>query len=375
MDGRTIGILGGGQLGRMLALAGYPLGLRFRFFDPSEEAAAGHLAPLVSAPLDDTEALARYADGLSCVTYEWESVPVEAPRFLSGLLPVHPSPDALATAQDRLVEKRFFEGQGVPVPPFAPVDTREELEAALATVGYPAVLKTRRLGYDGKGQAVLRSPADTDAAWAALGGVPLILEGFVAFEREVSLIAVRSVAGETAFYPVVENHHRGGILRLSLAPAPALTADLQAQAEEYGLSLLDALGYVGVLAVEFFQCGGRLLANEMAPRVHNSGHWTIEGAETSQFENHLRAILGLPLGPTAPVGASAMVNLIGEAPDVEAVLRIPGAHLHLYGKSPAPGRKIGHVTLRAESAEAVQDLLERLDVHLELPGAGGRNRR
>jgi 5-(carboxyamino)imidazole ribonucleotide synthase len=221
------------------------------------------------------------------------------------------------------------------------------------------VLKTRRYGYDGKGQVILRRPDDVTHAWEKLGGVPLILEGFVPFEREVSLLAVRGRAGEVAFYPLVENHHEEGMLRLSLAPAPGLTPELQAEAEGHGRRVLGALDYVGVLAIEFFQVHarrgrggrdggpGRLLANEMAPRVHNSGHWTIEGAETSQFENHLRAVLGLPLGGTAAAGHSAMVNLIGTVPDPAPLLAVPGLHLHLYGKAPRPGRKLGHLTLRA----------------------------
>jgi 5-(carboxyamino)imidazole ribonucleotide synthase len=350
----TVGILGGGQLGRMLALAGYPLGLRFRFLDPSPEAPAGHLGELISAYYDSPETLARFASGLEVITYEWENVPLEAVRFLEQRAPVYPPARALAAGQDRLEEKEFFRSLGIPTPPFAPVNTREELDAARAWLGLPAVLKTRRLGYDGKGQVVLRDGADVERAWRALGSVPLILEGWVPFEREVSLLAARGKGGETAFYPLVENHHPGGILGLSLAPAPGLTRELQALAEGYARAVLETLEYVGVLAIEFFQAGGRLLANEMAPRVHNSGHWTIEGAETSQFENHLRAVLGLPLGSTAPVGYSAMLNLIGETPAPEAVLRVPGAHLHLYGKTARPGRKLGHLTLRCDHPETLE---------------------
>ncbi len=227
-------------------------------------------------------------------------------------------------------------------------------------IGLPAVLKTRRFGYDGKGQMVLRTEADLPPAWDALGRQPLIVEGFVAFEREVSILAVRGRHGETAFYPLVENHHAEGILRLSLAPAPSLTRELQAQAQDYAARVLEALDYVGVLAIEFFERAGQLYANEMAPRVHNSGHWTIEGAETSQFENHLRAVLGLPLGSTVARGHSAMLNLIGVTPDPAAILAVPQAHLHLYGKSARPGRKLGHVTLRAESASALENGLAQL---------------
>jgi 5-(carboxyamino)imidazole ribonucleotide synthase len=348
-----IGILGGGQLGRMLALAGYPLGLRFRFLDPSPAAPAGHLAELVVGGYDDRPTLDAFAAGLDVVTYEFESVPATAVRHLAERLPVYPPPAALEAAQERLREKTCFRDLGIPTAPFATVDGRADLETALARIGLPAVLKTRRFGYDGKGQQVVRTPADAAHAFAALAGVPLILEGFIPFRRELSILAVRGRGGATAFYPLVENHHQGGILRLSLAPAPDLAAGLQALAEDYARRVLEALDYVGVLAIEFFEHEGRLLANEMAPRVHNSGHWTIEGAATSQFANHLRAVAGWPLGETAAAGRSALVNLIGAVPPTEAVLAVPGAHLHLYGKAPAPGRKLGHVTLRDYAPEAL----------------------
>src|SRR5262249_6768599 len=349
---KNIGILGAGQLGRMLALAGYPLGLRFRFLDPAVEAPGEGLGERGAGGYEDLEALQQFAAGLDLVTYEFENVPVATAHFLEQRLPVLPPPAALEAAQDRVTEKTFFQKAGLATVPFEAVDGRDDLAGAVERIGLPAVLKTRRYGYDGKGQGVLHRQDDVTHAWEKLGGVPLILEGFVAFEREVSLLAVRGRGGETAFYPLVENHHREGMLRLSLAPAPGLTAELQSEAEELGRRVLEALGYIGVLAVEFFQVAGRrgrgtresgsarLLANEMAPRVHNSGHWTIEGAETSQFENHLRAVLGLPLGSTACAGHSAMVNLIGTLPDRATVLAIPGLHLHLYGKSPRPGRKL-----------------------------------
>lgn len=355
-----IGILGGGQLGRMLALAGYPLGLTFRFLDPSPEACAGQVGELLVGPFQDKDLLARFAQGLDLVTYEFENVPVEAARFLEGLLPVYPPSRALEVAQDRLLEKRFFQDLGVPTPPFHPVDGLPELEEGLGRVGLPALLKTRRGGYDGKGQALVRSWAEAEGAFRALGGSGLILEGYVPFDREVSLLAVRGLRGEVAFYPLVESRHQGGILRLSLAPAPQASQALQEKAEGYARRALEALGYVGVLALEFFQVGGELLFNEMAPRVHNSGHWTIEGAETSQFQNHLRAFLGLPLGSTAPRGHSAMVNLIGLRPDFREVLKIPGAHLHWYGKAVRPRRKVGHITLRRDSPEALQEALPLL---------------
>lgn len=352
----TVGILGAGQLGRMLALAGYPLGMRFRFLDPTPSAPAGKLAQQVVAQYDDAAALHRFADGLSVVTYEFENVPETAAAYLADTVPVYPPPAALKTAQDRLEEKTLFRSLGIPTPAFWTVNTLPELEQALGEIGFPAVLKTRRLGYDGKGQVVLHGAEQVLPAWQALGSIPLILESYVPFERELSVLALRGRDGQTVFYPLVENHHREGILRLSLAPAPDLDPGLQKQAEIYARRVMEALDYVGVLCIELFERAGELLANEMAPRVHNSGHWTIEGAETSQFENHLRAILGLPLGSTRVQGVRAMVNLIGRLPETEQVLS-QGAALHLYDKSPRPGRKIGHITLLAEDAAGLAQKL------------------
>jgi 5-(carboxyamino)imidazole ribonucleotide synthase len=346
-------MMGGGQLGRMLALAGYPLGLRFRTLDLSSEAVAGHLTELMVADFNDTDALKRFARGLDLVTYEFENVPVDSARFLNRRVPVFPPPEALEAAQDRVTEKSFFARLNIPTPPFIAVDSWDDLKAALNEIGLPAVLKTRRFGYDGKGQFVLRRTEDISLAWQSLSGVPLILEGFVPFTREVSILGVRGRNGETAFYPLVENHHHDGILRLSLCPAPQAGSELQREAEDYARRALEALNYVGVLAIEFFEHDAHLIANEMAPRVHNSGHWTIEGAETSQFENHLRAITGMPLGSTALLGHAAMVNLIGTTPDRSAVLALADTHLHLYGKAPRPHRKLGHITIRARDAESL----------------------
>ncbi|HXJ15172.1 MAG TPA: 5-(carboxyamino)imidazole ribonucleotide synthase [Candidatus Limnocylindrales bacterium] len=356
----TIGILGGGQLGYMLALAGYPLGLHFRFLDPSPEAPVGRIANRVTADFNDEPALEKFSHGLQVVTYEFENVPVAAAKFLGKRVPVYPAAAALEEAQDRLREKRLFRRLEIPTTEFAEIAKREELGAAVKQVGLPAMLKTCRMGYDGKGQWLLRTAEDVEKARPELPEVPLILEKFVPFARELSILGVRGRGGEVAFYPLIENHHRGGILRLSLAPAPNLAASLQQEAERAARRVLESLDYVGVLCIEFFEMDGRLLANEMAPRVHNSGHWTIEGAVTSQFENHLRAILGMPLGSTAAVGVSAMINLIGEIPESAEVLNVSNAHLHLYGKEPRAGRKLGHVTLRADQFDKLQQRMGAL---------------
>ena len=363
----TIGILGGGQLGYMLALAGYPLGLHFRFLDPSPEAPVGRIAHRVTADYLDEPALEKFAHGLEVVTYEFENVPVNAARFLSERAPVYPPMLALEEAQNRQREKRLFQKLGIPTADFADIEKREDLDEGIKRIGLPAILKTSRMGYDGKGQWQLRTREDVEKARPNLPDVPMILEKFVPFERELSLIGIRGRTGETAFYPLVENHHRDGILRLSLAPAPNLTDSLQQLAEASMKKVLEELQYVGVLCIEFFQMQGKLLANEMAPRVHNSGHWTIEGAETSQFENHLRAILGLPLGSTATEGHSAMVNLIAEVPKPGEVLAVRNAHLHLYGKEPREGRKVGHVTVRAETPEMLQQKFRELPAFFKRP--------
>ncbi len=356
----VIGVLGAGQLGRMLALAGYPLGLRFAFLDENADAPAGHLGDLTVARWTDGAALDAFADAVDLVTYEFENVPVAAAERLAAHVPVFPPPRALDVAQDRMKEKNLFKDLGIETAPFAPVDTRDDLDRAVDAIGLPAVLKTRTEGYDGKGQKTLRHRDDLDPAFAAIGGRPLVLEGFIPFERELSILAVRSRTGETASWPLVENVHREGMLRLSTAPALRAGGALGEEAASIAAKTLEALDYVGVLAIEMFQHQGRLLANEMAPRVHNSGHWTIEGAKTSQFENHLRAVLGLPLGGTEAIGVSAMVNLIGETPDPAMVLGIDGAHLHLYGKPVRPGRKLGHVTLVEAERPALHAALARI---------------
>jgi 5-(carboxyamino)imidazole ribonucleotide synthase len=357
-----VAVLGGGQLGRMLGLAGVPLGLGFRFLDPSTAAPAQSLGTLVVGALDDATALLKTVEAAAVVTYEWEGVPADAARMLEARgHTVHPSTRALEVSQDRLVEKTTFRELGIPVAEFANVETLDDLRDAAVRIGLPAVLKTRRGGYDGKGQIVLRERSELEAAFGALReGAPLILEAMVPFERELSILAVRGADGDVRAWPLVENQHADGILRLSRAPAPGLTDAIQTTAVRYARAILQAFDYVGVLAVELFQVGDALLANEMAPRVHNSGHWTIEGAITSQFENHVRAILGWPLGATDPRGVSAMLNVIGELPDPAAVLAVGGAHLHRYGKAPRPGRKVGHVTVTADDPAELETRLARL---------------
>jgi 5-(carboxyamino)imidazole ribonucleotide synthase len=317
----------------MLALAGVPLGLSFRFLDPSPDACAAAVGKLVVAPYDDPDGLDHLADGAAAVTYEFENVPVAAVERVGAI----PGARSLEEGQDRLREKELFRSLGIPTARFG----------SLAETGVPALVKMRRLGYDGKGQR------RTDDVGAPLHEGELA-EELVAFDRELSIVGVRAADGEMRFWPVGENTHRDGILRLTRAPAGNAP---QAEAEEICAALLEELGHVGVLAVELFDVGGRLLANELAPRVHNTAHWTIDGAETSQFENHLRAILGLPLGPTAAWAPCVMVNLIGAVPPLDELLTLAGAHVHLYGKEPRAGRKVGHVTLVDPDDETVERLV------------------
>ena len=349
----VLGVLGGGQLARMLALAAAPLGVKALAVDSSADACAGQVAPLVVADWTDYAALEAFAARVDVVTFDFENVPAETAHWLAERVAVFPAPQALAVAQDRLAEKTLFRECGLPTPDFMTVDTREQLDLALATVGAPAILKTRRLGYDGKGQFRLRELADADAAWAALGVQAskhgLILEAFVPFERELSVLAVRGRDGDFRTWPLTRNWHVDGVLSMSLAPAPDIEL-LQPRATELARTLAERLGYVGVFALELFVRDGELLGNEMAPRVHNSGHWTIEGAHTSQFENHVRAVLGLPLGDTGARGMSAMFNWIGDLPDTSAVLQAVDAHWHDYGKQARPGRKVGHATVCAPDA-------------------------
>lgn len=353
-----VGIIGAGQLGQMLALAGIPLGLQFRFYDRSADTPGSRVAPVTVGEFDDHAKLAKFAEGLDVITFDWENVSAEALRTLEGKAPVYPPPAALATSQDRLLEKQMFRELGIPTPPFEAVDNYKELIAAAAKIGIPGVLKTRRLGYDGKGQFVIADDSQLERAWEALGGVPLIYEGFVKFTREVSIIGARSTQDETTTYPLCANTHLNGILRYTIAPFAH--KPLQQQAQRYLRRVMRHLNYVGLLTIEFFVVRGRLLANEIAPRVHNSGHWTIEGASISQFENHLRAILGWPLGNTDTRGHSAMINFIGTIPPAEQLVKESDVYFHDYGKEPRADRKLGHCTLLERTAEARDARLRKL---------------
>ncbi len=373
---KTVGILGAGQLARMLAQAGQPMGLEFVFLDPAADACAAEFGEHICAGWDDQAALKELAQRADVVTFDFENVPEASASLIESLCPVFPPPRALYESQDRLREKTMMVDLGIPVAPFHPVSSRPELLAAVETIGLPCVLKTRRFGYDGKGQAVLRFQEDMERAWQALGGSDLICEGFVSFQAECSIIAVRDRHGRTAYWPLTRNLHRSGILAISTAPA--FNVALQSRAEAMILSLLDHLDYTGVMALELFLVDGELLANEFAPRVHNSGHWTIDGARTSQFENHLRAICGLPLGETKNKFKALMFNLLGEMPAIAMQppadsAAIPGVHWHDYRKTPREARKIGHVTvtassdvaLRARSAQLAADLGVAAELSLE----------
>ncbi|MFC4174680.1 5-(carboxyamino)imidazole ribonucleotide synthase [Microvirga sp. GCM10011540] len=348
--GSTLGILGGGQLGRMIAMAAAQLGLRTHVYSPDEDSPAFDVCTEHTiAAYEDETALIRFAKAVDVVTYEFENVPGATAAILGAHTPIAPNARSLAVSQDRLEEKTFIAGLGIPVAPFAEVSGEAQLVDALKTIGAPAVLKTRRFGYDGKGQTMIRPETDPAAAWAAVGRAPSILEGFVPFEREVSVVAARTASGEFAAYDLCANEHRHHILDTTRVPA-GVSAATEQQAVDIARTIADALDYVGVLAVEMFLVTGdggeRLVVNEIAPRVHNSGHWTLGGAVTSQFEQHVRAVCGWPLGETTRLGRVEMQNLIGR--DVEAwdrILAEPGAHLHLYGKAEArAGRKMGHVT-------------------------------
>ncbi|NBB92709.1 MAG: 5-(carboxyamino)imidazole ribonucleotide synthase [Gammaproteobacteria bacterium] len=359
-----IGILGGGQLARMMAQAGLPLGGEFIFLDPKADACAGQLGRLVTADWEDESALAKLSE-CDRVTCDFENVPATVlERLADSGHPVRPAANAFAAAQDRLTEKRLFESLGIEVAPFAAVSGRTDLLEALDRIGYPAVLKTRRMGYDGKGQYLLRAQEDLESAWSALGDHELILEGWVDFDFECAITVVRNALGEMRCYPLSRTVHADGMLRLAAAPAN-VDVGLGERAQACGRMLAEHLDYVGCLTLELFVAGERILGNEFAPRVHNSAHWTIEGAVCSQFENHIRAVCDLPLGSTALRAPALMFNWIGEMPSKTGLLPVPDLHWHDYGKQPRPGRKVGHATLLAETWPAL--LPVALDLREDLP--------
>lgn len=359
---KKIGVLGGGQLARMLALAGYPLGIQVICYESVSNTCAGQVTKVIQGDYADEAALAQFAQSVDCVTLETENLPLSCAQIVAQHSKLMPSVEALKITQDRLFEKELLNKLQISTAKFAKINSWQDLKTAIEALQFPGILKTRRQGYDGKGQALLRDWKSAESAWEQLKNEDLIFESFVKFDYEVSLISVRSVSGEVKFYPLIKNHHEDGILRVSRAPLQS--AELQKKAEEYALRLIKQFDYVGVMTIEFFVSGSDLIANEIAPRVHNSGHWTIEGAITSQFENHLRALCDLPLGETTAIGFSAMCNLIGTEPAIKNVLRIPGAHYHTYGKEARPARKLGHITLNnADSAQLenhVENLLKSL---------------
>jgi 5-(carboxyamino)imidazole ribonucleotide synthase len=359
-----VGVLGGGQLARMLAIAGAPLGVRVVTLTPDPEA-SHDVTHTIAGEYDDEHALRELASLSDVVTYEFENIPPEAVERLDGRVLLRPPPRALVLAADRWAEKELFTKLDIPTAAYMPIAGEDDLRTALEQVGLPAVVKTRRLGYDGKGQLVCRTADELLAAWDRLGHVPLLCEQWVPFDRELSVVAVRSVQGEVRCYTPSENVHEGGILRAIIAPAPGLSDDVRRMASLFVHRILTELDYVGVLALELFQRGDTLLANEIAPRVHNTGHWTIEGAETSQFENHLRAVLGWPLGSTAHRGHSVMVNIIGSTPPLERLLAVAGLRVHMYGKQPRAGRKLGHVSIAASSAADAREHVSALRAMVE----------
>lgn len=349
----NIGVLGAGQLGRMLALSGYPLGNRFTFLDTTGNPSAG-IGEVIVDP--DNQHLAAFLDKVEVVTYEFEHLPVALVREIEQHKPVYPGSRAIEVCQNRVEEKALFDRLSIPTPAYRVVENAEQLEAAARELGCPVVAKSVTEGYDGKGQAVLKQPEQAQDAWQSIGHSQLIVEAFVDFVREVSMIAVRGRDGEVVFYPMAENQHVDGILRYSVAPLPDLDESVQQTADSYIRALLDELDYVGVLALELFQTrDGSLLANEMAPRVHNSGHWTMDGAVTSQFENHLRAVQGLPLGSTQAIAPTCMVNVIGREGDSAALLALGNTHLHRYDKAERPGRKLAHVNVVADTYAELLD--------------------
>ena len=353
-----VGILGGGQLAQMLVIAGVPLGIDFFCFSPESDCPANKVTKVMQGDYIDQQALQRFSDSVDVMTFESENISTELLEGVKGLF--FPSCNALKIAQDRLTEKRFFRDLTIPVAEFLPVNNLDDLYLAMDQLGFPLLIKTRRDGYDGKGQILIHGKEEASGAFQALSPYELIAEKWISFETEVSLIAARNASGQIHFYPLTENFHRQGILRLS--KAPFLNDDLMTMAQQHMQHIMEALSYVGVLTIEFFVQNQRLIANEMAPRVHNSGHWTIEGAQTSQFENHLRAILNWPLGATEAAGYSAMINFIGQTPSFEGLLEVPSLHIHLYGKSPRKLRKLGHATICNRNKDALEAVLKKVQL-------------
>ena len=359
-----IGVLGAGQLGRMLAIAAYPLGHQMAFTANSEDEPSALLGKTFVTN-DKQNAIAELTKNSDVITYESENTDVESVKEISQKTPVYPGAKSLYTTQHRGREKAIFDKLNIPCAPYQMVNSLDDLKLAVESIGLPAILKTATEGYDGKGQFVIRDKDQLDSAWQSMNGVEAILEGFVNFKRELSLIAVRSIDNNHKYYPLVENTHHNGILRLTIAPADSISNEVQQQAEHYMQILLDEMGHVGVLTIELFETSNGLVVNEMAPRVHNSGHWSIEGAQTSQFENHIRAITGSPLGETRCLYQyCAMINIIGEHGPVEEVLKLSNAKLHLYGKTERSGRKLGHITISSNSIKEFNDTLASLEAFM-----------
>jgi len=365
-----IGVLGGGQLGRMMALAGYPLNLSFSFFDRASDCPSAALGPRFGDNQDSPESLQAFIDSADVFTYEFENIPTAWVNTIAAQKPVFPSVKSLAISQNRLNEKKLFAELNIPSARFATIESADDLKQASQDLGLPLVVKTVTDGYDGKGQFLLRSADQINECWRALGQhAPLIAEEFIQFKRELSIIAVRGQQGDTRFYPLAENHHHRGILSHSIVPAPNLDQNTQLMAERYISSILHEMNHVGVLTLELFETRHGLLANETAPRVHNSGHWSIEGAHCSQFENHVRAVAGLPLGSTRAEKPSAMLNIIGRHPNSHEILKVTDAHLHLYGKTERENRKLGHITVTADSYAELNMRISRLADALPNPMA------
>ena len=356
-----IGIFGGGQLGRMMALAAYPFNLSFSFYESAANCPSAPLGEVIGDKEASKASLDAFLASADVFTYEFENIPVAWVEHIALHKPVYPSVKSLAVSQNRLNEKQLFAKLGIPAAAYHQVCSQADLQHAVDTLGLPLVVKTTMGGYDGKGQFVIRQAEQVAQAWTELqAGAPLIAEAFIQFNRELSIIAVRAQDGETRCYPLAWNTHHQGILSHSVVPAPQVDAATQAQAEQYITAILHELNHVGVLTLEMFQTEQGLYANETAPRVHNSGHWSIEGAICSQFENHMRAVAGLPLGSTQELRPSAMINIIGQHPKTSDILAIPEAHLHLYGKTERVGRKLGHITVTADCLDTLNTRIQQI---------------